>query len=73
MRSKAPCARHLLPLRGEARRVVHEHRFWITELYHFPGVLVQNKKLKQMLERKGKSGMESFGSDSVPALLLDLD
>ena len=62
--------RHLVPLKAQAKRLVQEHRFWIPELYHHHGVLeVNTKKLKAMMERKGKSGMEGFGSDNMPASL----
>ena len=55
--------KHLIPLQNEARRVVQEHRFVIPALTNFPGMFVRNeKKLEEMEKRKGKSGMEGFGS-----------
>ncbi|QJR37078.1 hypothetical protein [Gemmatimonas groenlandica] len=62
--------RHLVPLKVQAQRLVTEHRFWIPELYRHHGVLeVNSKKLKEMMERKGKTGMVGFGSDNMPASL----
>jgi hypothetical protein len=56
--------RHLIPLQDQARRVVQEHRFVIPALASYPGMFVRNeKKLQEMEERKGKTGMEGFGSD----------
>ena len=64
--------KHLQPLREHARRVVQEHRFWIPELYHHPGIMEKNKKkLKVMLANKGKTGMEGFGHDDALAALMD--
>ncbi len=55
--------RHIVPLQDHARRVVQEHRFVIPGLTNFPGMFVRNDaKLKEMEERKGKTGMEGFGS-----------
>ncbi len=63
-------ARHLTPLKAQARRLVEEHRFWIPELARFHGVLeVNDKKLKEMLKKKGTTGMVGFGSDNMPAAL----
>jgi hypothetical protein len=60
-------ATHHGPLKEQARRVVQAHRFWIPELQNSQGFLeVNKKKLEAMLERKGKSGMEGFGSDNLP-------
>jgi hypothetical protein len=62
--------RHLEPLKEQAQRVVHEHRFWIPQLQSYPGILKRNEdKLKEMLARKGKSNMEGFGPDNLPAAL----
>jgi hypothetical protein len=56
--------RHLVPLQTQARRVVQEHRFVIPALSSYPGMFVRNEqKLQEMEERKGKTGMEGFGSD----------
>jgi hypothetical protein len=63
-------AEHINPLRIQARRVIMEHRFWVPALQNFPGMLTANKKkLKEMVERKGKTGMVGFGSDNLPAEL----
>lgn len=60
-------ATHHGPLKQQARRVVEAHRFWIPELYNSHGLLeVNKKKLEEMLEQKGKTGMEGFGSDNLP-------
>ena len=61
---------HLAPLKEQARRLVHEHRFWIPSLANHQGLLeVNKKKLEAMLARKGKSGMEGFGGDNLPDAL----
>jgi hypothetical protein len=63
-------AKHIKPLGVQARRVVMEHRFWIPALQNFPGMLTVNKKkLKEMEQRKGKTGMVGFGSENLPAEL----
>jgi hypothetical protein len=57
---------HLVPIRDQARRLVQEHRFWIPELASYPGVLsVNKKKLKEMMKKKGKTGMEGFGFEDM--------
>ena len=57
---------HLPPLKEQARRVVQEHRFWIPSLAHYQGIQqVNTKKLKEMMERKGQTGMVGFGSDGL--------
>ncbi|WP_254512683.1 hypothetical protein [Anatilimnocola floriformis] len=62
--------KHIAPLQEQARRVIHEHRFWINGLQNFPGVLsVNKKKLDEMAARKGKTNMVGFGSDNMPAAL----
>ncbi|NRF67686.1 hypothetical protein HLB44_11885 [Aquincola sp. S2] len=62
--------RHLGALREQARRVITAHRFWIPGLAHHAGLMAVNeKKLKQMLASKGKTGMVGFGSDNLPAAL----
>lgn len=62
--------RHLAPLREQARRIVTAHRFWIPGLATHAGLMTVNeKKLKQMLEKKGKTAMVGFGSDKLPAAL----
>jgi len=54
---------HLIPLQNEARRVVLDNRFVIPKLANYPGMFVRNEqKLKEMEERKGKTGMVGFGS-----------
>jgi hypothetical protein len=59
---EATVKEHINPLKEQARRVVAEHRFWIPSLQNFPGVLeVNKKKLKEMQEKKGKTGMIGFG------------
>lgn len=58
--------KHIGPLREQARRVIHAHRFWIPALQNFPGVLqVNKKKLKEMAAKQGKTAMVGFGSDDV--------
>ncbi|NUP96159.1 MAG: hypothetical protein HUU28_08345 [Planctomycetaceae bacterium] len=53
--------KHIQPLREQSARVIREHRFWIPALQNFPGVLQLNKKkLKQMSNSVGKSGMEGI-------------
>jgi len=55
--------RHIVPLQDQARRVVQENRFEIVALKNYPGMVARNeKKLKEMEERKGKTGMVGFGS-----------
>jgi hypothetical protein len=55
--------KHLNPLRDQARRVVQEHRFIIPALTNYPGMFVRNDaKLKEMEDRKGKTGMEGRGA-----------
>jgi len=55
--------KHLIPLQSQARRVVQEHRFVIPALTNYPGMFVRNEeKLEEMEKRKGKTGMEGFGS-----------
>jgi hypothetical protein len=55
---------NVTPLRATAASLIRDHRYQIPELMHFPGVLeVNKKKLKEMAARKGKTGMEGFGSD----------
>ncbi len=59
-------ATHLAPLKEQAARLVREHRFVIPELTNYPGIVERNeKKLKEMMERKGKSGMVGYGSDDM--------
>jgi hypothetical protein len=59
--------RHIVPLQDQARRVVQASRFEIVALKNFPGMLTRNeKKLKEMEERKGKTGMVGFGSGNMP-------
>ena len=41
-----------------------EHRFVIPALTNYPGMFVRNEeKLEEMEKRKGKTGMEGFGSN----------
>jgi len=55
--------KHLIPLQSQARRVVQGHRFVIPALTNYPGMFVRNEeKLEEMEKRKGKTGMEGFGS-----------
>jgi hypothetical protein len=56
--------KHIEPLREQARRVVNEHRFWIPALQNYPGMVEKNKKkLKEMMNRKGKTGMVGQGPE----------
>ena len=55
----------IAPLREQARRLIHEHRFLIRELQHYPGVLAPNKEeLEKMAQKVGKTGMVGFGSSA---------
>jgi hypothetical protein len=61
---------HHEPLKEQARRLIHEHRFWIPALQNFPGVMkVNQEKLKEMAKNAGKSKYEGFGSHNMPAAL----
>jgi hypothetical protein len=60
------------PLRETARALIRGHRYRITELQNFPGLMeVNKKKLKEMAAKKGKSeilGIVGFGSDDLARL-----
>lgn len=50
--------RHVEPLKARARTLVAEHRMWIPELQHFPGMLERSKKkLAAMEKAKGKGSI----------------
>lgn len=62
---------HVEPIREQARRLIREHRFVIKGLETYPGVLTPNEKeLDRMEKGRGRSGMEGFGSDSLPPELV---
>jgi hypothetical protein len=51
-------AQHVVPLRKRAQSLVQEHRFVIPGLMNYPGLMEVNKeKLKEMMDRKGRTGM----------------
>lgn len=59
--------RHIVPLQNEARRMIDAGRFEIVGLKNYPGLVARNdKKLKEMAERKGKTGMVGFGPSAWP-------
>lgn len=58
--------RHINPLQEQAVRIVRAHRFVILELQDFAGLKEKNdKKLKEMRNRAGKSNMTGISSESV--------
>jgi len=59
---------HIQPLREKARDVIKGHRFEITALARFPGLLSENEDEKRrMMENIGRSGMVGLSAKDFPA------
>jgi hypothetical protein len=59
---------HIQPLREKARNVIKGHRFEITALARFPGLLTENEDEKRrMMENFGRSGMVGLSAKDFPA------